>query len=97
MSGQISFETDNAKELLNELQKFEDAVSSDWRQVLNRWSSLKSVWKDQQFDKFEPLFENLSNTYTQVEQECEEYIDFLKHQIDIAETRKSKMGALDSL
>jgi hypothetical protein len=97
MAGQISFEITDAQDLLGQLQQFDDTIRQDWAKVLNQWGNLKSVWRDQQFDRFEPLFDKLSSTYNDAERECEGYIAFLQDQIRIAEARQSRMGELKDL
>ena len=97
MSRQTSFDLEDAETLLKQLQRFHETIRQDWSKVLSQWANLRSVWHDQQFDKFEPLFEKLTTTYSDSERECEEYIAFMQDQIRIAEDRRAKMGALKDL
>lgn len=97
MNGQISFEVADVEDVLKELQQFKEVIRHDWNRVLDQWGNLKSDWRDQQFDRFEPLFEKLIATYNDSERECENYISFLQEQIRIAEARRSRMGELMDL
>ncbi len=89
---QTTFEAQDAEALLAKLQEFHDAIRNEWSQVLNKWSNLQSVWHDEQFDQFEPIFEEFLSTYNSAEQESEKYIDFLKRQIALDEDRKQKLA-----
>jgi len=96
-----SFDLEDAEALLTQLRRFYETLREEWSSVSNQWGNLKSVWHDVQFDKFEPLFEKLSDTHRESEKECEEYIAFMKEQIQIAqEVRdrlKDKLGAMENL
>ncbi len=89
---QTSFDSQNAEDLLKQLEQFRDTIRHEWSRVLNQWGNLKSVWHDQQFDKFEPIFEKFISTYRDAEQENEKYIQFLQEQIKINEEKKQKLA-----
>jgi len=97
MAEQTKFSTDDASDLLRELQQFKDILNDEWSRVLNQWSNLESVWHDQQFDKFEPLFEKVIVNYRDTEQENEKYISFIQEEIKIAEERNQRLGNLGNL
>ena len=94
MAKQTSFLLEDAEILLQQLQQFHDTLQREWSRVSNQWSNLKSVWQDEQFDKFEPLFEQLSFTHLNADRECEGYKFFLNEQIQIAQERQARLGNL---
>lgn len=97
MAGQTVFSTDDAEDLLRQLQQFKDVLNDEWSMVLNQWSNLKSVWHDRQFDQFEPIFEKFIANYRDTEEENEKYIHFLQQEIKIAEKRNQRLGNLENL
>ncbi|MBP0013396.1 MAG: GNAT family N-acetyltransferase [Roseofilum sp. SBFL] len=92
---QTSFSSEEAQILLRELQQFCETLKQEWSWVVSQWSNLKVTWHDEQFDRFEPLFEKMAAHYNDVERDCEQYIEFLQEQIRIADERKSALGSLD--
>lgn len=94
---QTSFELEDAQILLNQLQQFQETLRQEWSRVLSQWSNMKHTWRDEQYYKFEPLFEKLSSTYNDAEKECDTYIIFINEQIQVAEKRKQSLGNLDTL
>jgi len=97
MAEQTSFELEDAQILLSQLQQFQDTLRQEWSRVLNQWRNLEQTWRDEQYYKFEPLFEKLSSTYNDAEKECEGYLAFITKQIQIAEKRNQSLGNLDNL
>lgn len=95
MSEQTSFDVEDAEVLLKELHNFYDVLQKEWSIVLNQWASLKNSWLDEQYYKFEPLFDNLASTYILAKQECEIYITFLQKQIEI--NQKQRFNLLQAL
>jgi hypothetical protein len=91
---QTSFSSEDAKLFLSELQDFRDALQQEWSRVLNQWANLKVAWHDEQFDRFEPLFEQFAANYNDAQTDCENEISFVQEQIRIADERKSKLGTL---
>jgi hypothetical protein len=89
---QTTFDSEDAEVLLNQLRGFQDTLRQEWSRVLNQWGNLKYVWRDQQFDKFEPLFEKFSATYDDAERECGKYIAFIEEQMRINEERKQQLS-----
>lgn len=94
---QTSFELEDAQYLLKELQEFLQTLRQEWSRVQSQWSNLEQTWRDEQYYRFEPLFEKLSSTYDSAEQGCEGYITFMIEQIQVAEKRKETLNNLDSL
>jgi hypothetical protein len=93
MAGQqTSFDSQDAENLLKDLQDINDDLRHEWSKVLNQWSNLKSVWRDVQFDRFEPLFEKFQTAYHEAEKECDQYTTFMKEQIRINENKKEKLA-----
>jgi hypothetical protein len=90
---QTSFDLEDAKALQDRLGELYQTWH-EWQKVESQWANLKSVWRDEQFDKFEPLFEKLSTTYDNAMEECHQYRGFLAQQIQIAEERRFKLGEL---
>ncbi|NER97315.1 MAG: hypothetical protein F6J86_26295 [Symploca sp. SIO1B1] len=90
---QTSFDTQDAELLLEELKQFHDVLRSEWSSVLNQWSNLQLVWRDEQFDKFAPIFEKLVSVYNDAEQANEKYINFVQQQIDINADKKQKLAS----
>ncbi|MEH2363821.1 hypothetical protein [Nostoc sp.] len=91
MADITKFEREDAEVLLNQLQQFQKTLQQEWSRVSNQWGNLKSVWLDEQFENFEPLFEKLSATYDDANRECEGYIAFLNRQIQIDEEREQRL------
>jgi hypothetical protein len=94
MAEQTSSSLEDMMALLNELKNFEENSQTEWSQVLNQWANLRAVWKDQQFDRFEPLFENLTSTYKTVGINCETFNQFMNEQVKILEEKQSRLGNL---
>ncbi len=94
---QTSFSSEDAEMLLKDLQQFREVLQQEWSRVLSQWANLKIAWRDEQFDRFDPLFEKMAANYNDAEQDCDRYIQFLQEQIRIADERKSKLGALSDL
>ncbi|NEP61752.1 MAG: hypothetical protein F6K31_33165 [Symploca sp. SIO2G7] len=90
---QTSFDGQDAELLLRELEQFHDVLRSEWSRVLNQWSNLQLVWRDEQFDKFSPIFEKLVSVYNDAEQANENYINFVQQQIDINADKKQKLAS----
>ena len=91
MPEQIGVQVEDAKILLKELQQFDEALKKDWGRVLNKWQNLKPTWRDKQYKKFAPMFEKLSLTYKKAIKDCEQYMDYLKHQIREGELLDSEL------
>ncbi len=87
MAGSTKFSTEDAEDLLQQLQQFKDVLNDEWSRVLNQWSNLKSVWHDRQFDRFEPIFEEFISNYRETEEENEKYIRLIQEEIKISEER----------
>jgi rRNA processing protein Gar1 len=85
MSRQTSFEIEDAEEFLNELQEFQKSLEQEWCEVLNQWENLRATWQDDQYYKFETLFEELSATYKRAEEDFKKNLAFVSRQIRITE------------
>jgi hypothetical protein len=94
MAEQTSSSLEDMMALLNELKNFEENSQAEWNQVLNQWANLRAVWKDQQFDRFEPLFDNLASNYKEVGISCEIFNQFMNEQVRILEDKQSRLGNL---
>jgi hypothetical protein len=94
MAEQTSSSLEDMMALLNELKNFEENSQAEWSQVLNQWANLLAVWKDQQFDRFEPLFDNLASHYKEVGMSCENFNQFMNEQVKILEDKQSRLGNL---
>jgi hypothetical protein len=94
MAKQTSFVLEDAETLLRQLQQFHETLQDEWGRVSTQWTNLQSVWRDEQFDKFEPLFEQLSSTYQNADRDCEGYTTFLNEQIQIAREKQARLGNL---
>lgn len=97
MSTQTTFDLDDANELLNQLVNFHEVMQKEWSRVENQWFNLRSCWRDEQYQMFEPLYDQLSATHKDSEKECLEYIAFMREQVRIAAERRAKLGALKGL
>ena len=91
-----SFERQDAEDLLNQLKQYHETQRQEWSSVLNQWKNLESVWLDKQYEKFEPLFDKLSSTYSEAEKDCEKYITFIQKQIKIDEQKEEKLKNLQN-
>lgn len=90
-----SLDLEDAKALLTQLQGFRETLHQEWiTSVSNQWGNLKLVWHDELFDQFEPPFEQLDDSYREAEKDCEEYITFIKEQIQIAEEVRGSISGL---
>lgn len=76
-NGNVGISFEDTQALLQKLQCFRETISSDWSCVTSQWQNLQSSWQDRQYDKFEPVFEDLSRTFGELEHRQEEYIEFL--------------------
>jgi uncharacterized protein Yka (UPF0111/DUF47 family) len=94
MSDKVASSLEDMESLLSQIKNFEENSQMEWNQVLNKWADLRSVWRDQQFDKFEPLFENLAATYKNVEVSCDTFNQFMNEQVRILEDKQSRLGNL---
>ena len=97
MSQQTSFNVESARDLQNRLQQFLEVLHQELGKVQSQWQNIKSTWHDQQFDRFEPIFEKFLAAYDDAEKDCERYIAFLNEQIQIAEKRRHQLGQLQQL
>jgi hypothetical protein len=92
-----SFERQDAEDLLNQLKQYHETQKQDWSSVINQWKNLESVWLDKQYEKFEPLFDKLSSTYSEAEKDCEKYMAFIQKQIQIIDDNRQKLAGLADL
>jgi hypothetical protein len=63
MKKNLSLDIENINILLHQLHGFHQNLCQEWAHVTNQWNNLKATWSDQQFDKFEPKFEQLAANY----------------------------------
>lgn len=97
MAAQTTFDLEDAKDLLKQLENFHEVMKQEWSRVENQWSNLRSCWHDEQYQTFEPLYDKLSSTHKDSEKESGEYISFMREQVRIAEERRAKLGDLKGL
>jgi Acetyltransferase (GNAT) family len=91
---QTSFNSEDAEALLSRLTELDLTICQEWQAVENQWANLQSVWRDRQYDNFEPIFEELAQTYRIAMQDYNEYRLFIMQQINIAEKRKTSLQTL---
>jgi hypothetical protein len=94
MAKQTSSSLEDMTALLSQLQNFQESSQAEWNQVLSQWSNLEAVWRDQQFDRFEPLFDDLKATYREVADDCDRYNSFMNEQIAILQDKQARLGNL---
>ena len=94
MAKQTSSSLEDMTALLSQLQNFQESSQAEWNQVLSQWSNLEAVWRDQQFDRFEPLFDDLKATYREVANDCDRYNTFMNEQIAILQDKQARLGNL---
>lgn len=94
MAKQTSSSLEDMTALLSQLQNFQESSQAEWNQVLSQWSNLEAVWRDQQFDRFEPLFDDLKATYREVADDCDRYNTFMNEQIAILQDKQARLGNL---
>ncbi len=94
MAKQTSSSLEDMTALLSQLQNFQESSQAEWNQVLSQWSNLEAVWRDQQFDKFEPLFDDLKATYREVADDCDRYNAFMNEQITLLQDKQARLGNL---
>lgn len=82
-NGIVGISLEDTQALLQQLRRFQENIGRDWKSVIDKWQNLEHCWQDRQYDRFEPFFEQLSQTYNQCEQKCEEYAQFLEKLIPI--------------
>jgi len=97
MAAQTTFDLEDAKDLLKQLENFHEVMKQEWSRVENQWSNLRSCWHDDQYQTFEPLYDKLSSTHKDSEKESGEYISFMREQVRIAEEHRAKLGALKGI
>ena len=94
MAKQTSSSLEDMTALLSQLQNFQESSQAEWNQVLSQWSNLEAVWRDQQFDRFEPLFDDLKATYREVANDCDRYNTFMNEQIAVLQDKQARLGNL---
>ncbi len=94
MAKQTSSSLEDMTALLSQLQNFQESSQAEWNQVLSQWSNLEAVWRDQQFDRFEPLFDDLKATYREVADDCDRYNSFMNEQIAVLQDKQARLGNL---
>jgi hypothetical protein len=94
MAKQTSSSLEDMTALLSQLQNFQESSQAEWNQVLSQWSNLEAVWRDQQFDRFEPLFDDLKATYREVADDCDRYNTFMNEQITVLQDKQARLGNL---
>lgn len=94
MAKQTSSNLEDMTALLNQLQNFQVSSQAEWNQVLNQWGNLEAVWRDQQFDRFELLFDDLKATYREVADDCDRYNTFMNEQIAVLQDKQARLGNL---
>ena len=94
MAKQTSSSLEDMTALLSQLQNFQESSQAEWNQVLSQWSNLEAVWRDQQFDRFEPLFDDLKATYREVADDCDRYNTFMNEQIAVLQDKQARLGNL---
>jgi hypothetical protein len=93
-SGVTGVNIEDARLLLQQLGHFQETIQSDWATVTIKWQNLQDSWQDNQRDKFEPIFDNLCETYNKSERQQQEYIQFLENLIRAAEDA-IEMGSIN--
>jgi GNAT superfamily N-acetyltransferase len=91
---QTSFNSEDAEALLSRLAELDLTICQEWQAVENQWANLQSVWHDEQYTQFEPIFAELIQTYHTAIQDYSEYRLFIMQQIDIAEKRRTSLQTL---
>jgi hypothetical protein len=76
------FSTEEVQELQKQVSRLTVNLDEDWNEVRIKWENLKSCWCDHQYERFEPVFEQLSQQYQQSQDECRDYLLYLKKKID---------------
>ena len=56
MSNKTSFDSEQAKEFLEQLEAFDQIMKEDLEAVLSSWERLQDAWDDEQRDDFEVIF-----------------------------------------
>lgn len=91
---ETAFNIEHAENLSNSIKKTHEILKTDWSSVRSQWGELKSIWDDNQFDKFEQLIESLDATYQIVENGCEKHAQQIDEQIRIAQALNQKLNRL---
>jgi hypothetical protein len=84
-NGNVGISFEDTQALLQKIQCFQSTIGNDWSSVMSQWQNLQNSWKDSQYDRFEPLFEQLARTYSELEHQQDEYIEFLQNRLRSAE------------
>jgi archaellum component FlaC len=85
VNGTVGINIDHTRALLQAIQHFQEVVDDDWKRVVGQWQDLKDCWRDSQYDRFEPSFEQLCNAYNLCARQCEQYVEFLENRIHASE------------
>ena len=91
---QTSFNVEDAEALLSRLAELDLTLCQEWQAVENQWANLQSVWRDEQYTQFEPIFEELIQTYQSAMQDYSEYRLFIMQQIDLAQKQRTSLQTL---
>jgi hypothetical protein len=95
-SNQVVFDLEKAQGLSVSLGDFNESWK-EWRIVEQCWANLQLTWRDRQYDKFEPIFEALTDSYSKASRSCDDCKRFIVGQIEIAsKSRENLIGSIDN-
>jgi len=77
----VSFDHEKAITMVKELDKALLTLRQDWGKVSSNWRNLEITWHDKHRIEFEEEYGKLLSSYAHVEQELEDYKEFLLSQI----------------
>ena len=77
----FGFNVENAQILQYQLELFISAIENEWDSVISQWQELKDCWHDSQCEDFEPLFEDLSQSYQRAIEDIYKYHEFLQNKM----------------
>ncbi|MDZ4834722.1 MAG: hypothetical protein SGJ27_13170 [Candidatus Melainabacteria bacterium] len=89
------FDIEKATQMVIVLRQFLEVLRQDWQSVSIQWRNLEMTWHDKNRPHFEAVYQKLNADYAATETEVEHYIEFLLHQIRIAETASGLMNNLN--
>jgi hypothetical protein len=88
------FEIEDAENLKLYLQKIRETLKTEWLTVTSAWQNLQVSWDDEQRDKFDDYFQQLTSNFQTIDQASEKHIQQLFEQIQIAQKRNEKLNSL---
>ena len=77
----FGFNIEDAQILQYKIEAFISVIENEWESVICQWQDLKDCWHDSQCEDFEPLFDDLSQSYQMAIEDIYKYREFLQNKM----------------